>query len=88
VRREGVRRPERGVTHSRPARRAACNEDQLMIRTDREPAERPRQPQVRLRIGLQAFAAKNQARQATPKGIPGEAAPAEPDIGFIVSVNR
>ena len=59
-----------------------------MMRADREPAEHPRQPQIRLRIGLQAFAAKNQAWQGTAKGISREAAPAEPDIGFIVSVNR
>ena len=76
------------MTYPRPALRASRNQNHLMIRADREPAEHPRQPQIRLRIGFQAFAAKNQALQVTPKGIPLEAAPAEPDIGFIVSVNR
>jgi hypothetical protein len=59
-----------------------------MVWADRKPAEHPRQTQIRLSIGLQAFTAKHQPRQMTLKGIPFEAPPAKSNIGLIVSVNR
>src|SRR5580658_1288364 len=87
VRREGRLGPQRCMTYPLPALGTSRNQNRLMVRADCKPAEHPRQAQIRLRSGLQAFAAKNQAQQVTLHGIPFEAVPAEANIGFIVSVN-